>query len=156
MKRRPKGWPGVRAHVRIQKPCATRPIEKTGDSSTPLRMTCWPIARHDASRCHPEEAWAQRSRNTSVTCETKLSSRVGPQAEEGSTAAWDHAPFCLNDSIYERQHVRPQRGTEAGKDTSTPVRMTCGPIARHDASRCHPEEACVQRSRNTSITCETR
>lgn len=90
MRRRPKGWTRVRAHVRLQKLCATRSIEETGDSSTPLRMTRWPIAKHDASRCHPEEAWVQRSRNTSVTCETRLSSRAGPQADEGSTAAWDH------------------------------------------------------------------
>ena len=75
MQRRLQGCPGVRAQVRLQRACAKRPIEKTGDSSTPLRMTCWPIVKHDATRCHPEEAWIQRRRNPSVTRETGLSSR---------------------------------------------------------------------------------
>ena len=39
-RRVPKGWPGVRAQVRLQRACATRPIENTGDASTLLRMTC--------------------------------------------------------------------------------------------------------------------
>ncbi len=62
MLRRPKGWPSVRAQVRLQMACATRPIEKTGDSSTPLRMTCVaitigePRSPHLRRNCHPEEA----------------------------------------------------------------------------------------------------
>ena len=62
MQRRPKGWPSVRAQVRLQRACATRPIEKTGDSSTPLRMTCVaitigePLSPHLRRNCHPEEA----------------------------------------------------------------------------------------------------
>ena len=140
-----------RQHVRPR-----RSTEAANEASTSLRMTCRPIARRDASRCHPEEAWVQRSRNTSVTCETRLSSRAGAQADEGSTAAWDHPQFGLHVSIPERQHVRPQRRTEAANEASTPLRMTCRPIARRDASRCHPEEARAQRFRNTPVTCETR
>ena len=60
MQRSPKGWPDVRAQFRVQRACATRLIE-TGDSSTPLRMTCFAIATgetlspHLRQNCHPED-----------------------------------------------------------------------------------------------------
>ena len=48
------------------------------------------------------------------------------QADEGSTAASDHPRVVnLQVSIPERQHVSPQRGTEAANDASTPLGMTC-------------------------------
>ena len=127
MQRRPKGWLGVRAQVRLQRACATPPIENTGDSSTPLRMTCFTMATGDTlsphlrQNCHPEEACVRRRRNTSVTRKSTL-----PQSKPTKDLL-QHGiiPFGLHVSMPERQHVRPQRGTEAVKDASTLLRMTC-------------------------------
>ena len=43
------------------------------------------------------------------------------QADEGSTAAWDHPGAICTWRLPERQHVRLQRGTEAAKDASNPL-----------------------------------
>ena len=57
----PPSKPSVRANGPVIA-SAARPIEKTGDSSTPLRMTCFAITIGENCRssvgtnCHPEEA----------------------------------------------------------------------------------------------------
>ena len=128
MQRRPKGWPDVRAQVRLQRACATRPIENTGDSSTPLRMTCFAIATGETfgprlrQNCHPEEACVRRRRNTSVTRKSTLPCRAGRRRIYCSMGS---SPFGLHVSKPERQHVRPWRGTEAVRDASTLLKMTC-------------------------------
>ena len=135
MQRTPKGWPGVRAQVRLQRACATRPIENTGDSSTPLRMTCFAIATGETlsprlrQNCHPEEACVRRRRNTSVTRKSTLPRRAGRRRIYCSIGS-SRCDFYV--SIPERQHVRLQRGTEAAKDIATPLRMTC------DATNVNP------------------
>ncbi len=79
----PPSKPSVRANGPV-KASAARLFEKTGDSSTPLRMTCFAITIGENCRssvgtnCHPEEA---------------LSAVPGTgrrQADEGSTAALNH------------------------------------------------------------------
>ena len=82
MQWRPKRWPGVRAQIRLQRACAIRIIEKTGDSSAPLRMTCLAITIGETcwsgvgKNCHPEEAWVQPPRSASVSLDTD--SHPGP------------------------------------------------------------------------------
>ena len=141
--RRPKGWPGLRAQGRLQRACATRPIEKTGDSSTPLRMTYLAITIGETCRssvgknCHPEEAWVQRPRNASVSLDTRLSScperacieliemSKGHPGRRRIYCSIGSSPCDLHVSIPERQHIRLQRETEAATDASTSLRMTC-------------------------------
>ena len=102
MQRRQKGWPSVRAQVRLQRECATRPIEKTGDSSTPLRMTCVaitigePLSPHLRRNCHPEEA---------LPAGRQAPGRRRIYCGIGSS------PCDLHVSIPERQHVNGSRIT---------------------------------------------
>ena len=119
------GWPGVRAQVRLQNACATPTIEKTGDSSTPLRMTRFAVTiidmypSHVGRYCHPEEAWVQRPRSASVPLETRLSSRTGTQADEGSTATCDYS--CADCTF---RHLRGSTSTSsAGRKRRTMLRF---------------------------------
>ena len=66
-------------------------------------MTCFTIVMHVASRCHPEKA----PRPTKDLLQHRM------------------IPCDFHVSIPERRHIRLQRGTEAAKDSSTPLGVTC-------------------------------
>ena len=119
MQSRPKGWPGVRAQVRLQSACATRPIEKTGDSSTPLRMTCVaisigePLSPHIRRDCHPEEA-----------------ERPAKRPRTGSSSKG----MCYTSNRVDGRFFAALR--------MTCVAITIGqPLSPHLRRNCHPEKA---------------
>ncbi len=74
----------------------------------------------------------QRRRNASVSHDTRLSSRglalslsKGHPGRRRIYCSMKSSPCDSHITIPERQHVRPQRGTEAAGDASTPLNMTC-------------------------------
>ena len=102
VQRRPKGWPGVRAYGSVIA-SAARQAEKTGDSSTPLRMTCIAILIHERhplrprQTCHPEEA-AQPAGGSSAGWLTKdlLRHRLIPERVLSLAESWRAARLRLH------------------------------------------------------------